>query len=248
MPRISIITSLFRGSEFIPQFIENIKRQTIFNDCEFLIINANAGEVQEDWVLFRDFVNKNKNVFWYNLSKSSVYEAWNYGIKKASSELVGNWNIDDVRFQDSLEMQVGFMEQHPELDLCYGVVEEVYEKIKNSPEEQKQIGFNSFPCLEFTKENMLKVNSPHCFPVWRKKIHDEIGYFDTEYFSAADYEMWLRLIFKKGEKAGKRLNMGTGLYYRNPDGVSSRSSTLKRAIKEFEDIKENYRKKFEREV
>jgi hypothetical protein len=36
-------------------------------------------------------------------------------------------------------------------------------------------------------------NIPHCCPVWRKTIHDHIGYFDEEnYKHAADWEFWLR--------------------------------------------------------
>jgi hypothetical protein len=30
-------------------------------------------------------------------------------------------------------------------------------------------------------------------PMWRKSLHDKIGYFNTSYTIAADYDMWLRI-------------------------------------------------------
>ena len=39
-PIVSIITSVFNGDEFIGGFLEDIVRQTIFHDCELIIIKV----------------------------------------------------------------------------------------------------------------------------------------------------------------------------------------------------------------
>ena len=39
-PKISIITSIYKGEKFIKHFFEDIAKQTIFKECELILINA----------------------------------------------------------------------------------------------------------------------------------------------------------------------------------------------------------------
>jgi len=60
-------------------------------------------------------------------------------------------------------------------------------------------------------------------PVWRKSMQDSMGFFDDSYRHAGDWEMWLRAV-KKGSKF-KRVNGIHGLYFANPDGISTCEDT-----------------------
>ena len=63
---------------------------------------------------------------------------------------------------------------------------------------------------EFSKENMVKC-LPGPMPLWKKSIHDKVGFFDEEECDYADdWEMWLRMI-DNGSKF-KRVNKIVGLY------------------------------------
>ena len=43
IPKVSIITSVYKGKKYIEQFLENITSQTIFKEkCELILINANS--------------------------------------------------------------------------------------------------------------------------------------------------------------------------------------------------------------
>ena len=51
-PKISIITSLYKGGEYIKGFLEDIVNQTIFKDkCELIIIDANSPDNEKDIIL-----------------------------------------------------------------------------------------------------------------------------------------------------------------------------------------------------
>ena len=51
-PKISIITSLYKGGEFIKGFLDDIVGQTIFKDeCELIIIDANSPEGEKEIIL-----------------------------------------------------------------------------------------------------------------------------------------------------------------------------------------------------
>src|SRR3990170_4374773 len=46
-PRVSIITSVFKGDKFIKGFMDDIVKSTIFDQCELIIINAASPENEE---------------------------------------------------------------------------------------------------------------------------------------------------------------------------------------------------------
>lgn len=233
--RISVITSIYKSSRFIRHFLQDIKRQSIFNECEFLLLDADSPDNEilaiEPYLSF-------SNIKYFNIGKTSVYEAWNKGIELSTSNLLTNWNTDDRRAYDSLQKQVEFLENNLYSDVCYGQTiisykeNELFELC-----DSKEI----YPAYEGTLKNQLIHNSPHCLPVWRKSIHTRFGLFDTSYFSAADYDMWFRVL-KGGGKLNK-LEITTGIYYRNPDGISSNKKTLEKAINEVISIRHKYNEK-----
>lgn len=48
LPKISILTSVYNGDEFIRPFLEDITRQTIFEEkCELVLVNANSPEMKK---------------------------------------------------------------------------------------------------------------------------------------------------------------------------------------------------------
>lgn len=215
-------------------FLLDVKRQSIFPEIEVLLLNCNDDEDFEDFEIIKKFL-PNPNLKYARLGKCSVYDAWNTGVALSSAPILTNWNTDDRRSFDSLERQVKHLESNPSCDVCYGPTivsttpNEVFEQCKSD---------KLYPALEGTLENQMMHNSPHCLPVWRKSIHDRFGGFDTQYFSAADYDMWFRVL--KGGGRLDRLEEPVGLYYRNPIGVSSNSKTLDKALKEVMDIRKKY--------
>ena len=94
----------------------------------------------------------------------------------------------------------------------------------------------------FSLEALLRGNPPHCMPMWRKKIHEKVGYFDEKYRSASDWEFWLRC--ESDQVKFKKINKALGLYYFNPEGVSTNPDNSWKKQEEDE-IGEKYRNKKE---
>ena len=74
--------------------------------------------------------------------------------------------------------------------------------------------------------------------MWRKSIHDKYGYFNETLKYAADYDMWLRAA-DEGSQMYK-IDEALGLYYRNPNGISSNEDNLAEAIAEVNILKMQY--------
>ena len=57
LPKISILTSVYDGDEYIRPFLEDITRQTIFESkCELVIVNANSPGNEEE--VIKEYVEK----------------------------------------------------------------------------------------------------------------------------------------------------------------------------------------------
>lgn len=234
---ISLITSLFNSKEYIEGFMENMIKQTIFDQCELFIVDANKKKEKHLLKKYLKYKNiKYTHISDFGLKKDpGVYGCWNLGIKNCQGQYVTNTNIDDRRAHNALQKQFELLESKSYIDLVY------YRTLETDKPNENFLSNSAkkeFPCIDFSLENLLRVNSPHCQPMWRKSIHDKYGYFNETLKYAADYDMWLRAA-DEGSQMYK-INETLGLYYRNPNGISSNEDNLAEAIAEVNILKMQY--------
>ena len=232
--RVSAIASLFKGGEFIEQFMDNITSQTIFDKyCELIIVDAESPENEAETIA--RYLKNHPSINYQRMnSRIGIYEAWNVGVNLSQGEYLTNTNLDDLRRRDSLEIQAGALEALPFVDVVY---QDFYYSFdpKLDWEGVAAFGYKSdLPVV--TRHNMLLSNAPHNAPMWRKALHKELGGFDANFKSAGDYEFWLRCL-----SAGKtfyKVNEPHVVYYQNPNGLSTRPDT--RGVIEAKEIGKKY--------
>jgi len=213
-PRVSIITSVYNGDEFIEGFLQDQVQQSIFNECELLLINANSPGNEEP--IIKKYMEQYPNIVYKKLDKDpGIYGVWNLGVHMAQADLVTNANLDDRRNPVALEMQVKLLEENSDIDLAYG---DLAMTLISPNQEQKQVFISITP--EFTGPEAIRFCLPGPQPVWRKSMHQKYGYFDESFFSSGDWDMWCRAV-SKGALFKKVPNCVTGLYYQNPVGIST---------------------------
>ena len=232
LPKISLITSMFKGEKYLEQLMIDVTRQTIFKDnCEWIILDANPSNYKgKDYEIIMPYLDKYPNNIIYKKLDvdKGIYDTWNQGIKLSSGEFITNMNCDDRRKPDNLEKMAKFLLTNPDISLVYGdsyIVNEPninWEMINHKTEKR-------YNMAEFSKSELLKFNFPHNNPVWRRTLHDKHGYFDPKYKSAGDAEFWKRCAWN-GEIFKKYPNEILGIYYNNPDGMSTNKANIKSFI------------------
>ena len=80
---------------------------------------------------------------------------------------------------------------------------------------------------------------PHNNPMWRASVHETCGEFNDKYRSAGDWEFWLRAA-SKGSKF-KKIDDILGLYYFNPDGISTNPDNFEWKMEEEQEIYNKYK-------
>src|ERR1700722_20402182 len=116
--KVSIITSIYKGDQFIQGFMKNITEQTLFDKCELILINAHSPGKEE--AVIQPYLNKYPNIIYIKLDHDpGLYAVWNLGIKSAQGQYVTNANLDDRLKKDSIEVHAKALDEHPDIDLVY---------------------------------------------------------------------------------------------------------------------------------
>ena len=229
IPKITISCSVYDGDSYIKSFLEDITKQTIFDQCELIIVNANSPGNEEKIIL--DYVKKYDNIFYHRLDyRATTTEVVNMVIDDLSTgELITIGNIDDRRRKDCLEIQAKNLMFDREIDLVYADCIQTKKENETFENNSSNGKLYEHSIEEFSKENMIKC-LPGPMPMWRLSVHKELGVFDKNYNYVNDWEMWLRLV--KAGKKFKKINDVLGLYYFNEKGRSTSIENFRDKIKE----------------
>lgn len=232
--RCTLFCSLYKAEKYINGYLDNMLRQPLFDEIEFLFLDCASPENEGEIV--KPVADKFENVKYRRLEQDpGLYAAWNIMIKESSAPILGNWNADDRKNLEGLGILLKALDRNPDVDCVYGLT--YVSHIAN--EEYEDNNFQQiFPFMAHSLENLLRNNSPHCMPLWRKSLHDRFGYLDESYTSAADGEFWLRCAF--GGAKLKEVNHPVGLYYQNPTGVSTNPEKMDLLMEEVRRSKTPY--------
>lgn len=255
-PSVSFVTSLFKGGEFLPGYLENVLAAAREAEGEVIIIDANVDD--HDSRIVKDFLDKHpgaRNIIDYvRLDHDpGLYECWKIGIERARADLITNANIDDRRCPSHTLRLVHILNRYPEYAGACGSIscvksggtESWFALVENElwfyNEPIKEIGFADLYRINESGEVMSR-DVMHCMPVWRKSLHERYGYFDEEsYGTSADWAFWL-----KCAKAGERFifdRTAFGRYYLNPESHNRRNDPdgikERRIIKDFIGIEQS---------
>ena len=214
--------------------MEDVLRQTIFKEVSFLILDCaspdNEGEILKQYASYPNITHKRLE------DDPGLYQAWNLCIKNTDGDLLTNWNVDDRKTPWSLEVMRDSLILNTDIDLVYG------NTIVSSTPNENWSNINSkntYICNETNNwKDLLRNNNPHCMPMWRRPLHDKFGFFNEEYMTASDADLWLKA--SKGGSPMKKLDDIVGIYYHNPTGRSSDPVTLKKMINEVNDMRRKY--------
>lgn len=232
--KLGLFCSLFKGKEFIEGYLENILNQTYFNKTNFYILDCASPEGEYD--IISKYISQYKNIKYKRLDQDpGLYAAWNLCIDWGSEPYIGNWNVDDRKTPWSSEVLMNYLLNDKSLDLVYGKT-----LISTVPNEtwDKTPAQYVYPCLPHSFDNLLKHNSPHCMPIWKKDLHARYGYFNESYLTASDTDMWLRSC--QGGAKMKFVDSVVGLYYNNPKGRSTNPETFKQRSDEIKEVKSKF--------
>jgi GT2 family glycosyltransferase len=185
-PKVSIVTSLYRGEAFLEQFLQHLNKIENAGECEWILVHNDPTE-KEIAILKQHWPSRMGLVQHMTGPREGLYTSWNRAIERAAGKYIAIWNVDDIRTPGSIRAQKEALD-NSEAVMCYGdfygtaVYGEYTDKLYEYPEYR-------FGIQEAFKRHIIG-----CFPMWRKDLHQQVGYLDEQFKLVSDYEWQLRVI------------------------------------------------------
>lgn len=183
--KITVLTSLFNCTKYLDGYFNCLSKLNNTQNIEVLLLhNAPSNEemaIISKWLPSFPFVKHN-----IISEREGLYSTWNRGIKLAKGEYICVWNVDDIRTPNSIIDQAETLDKNPNADLTYG---DFYYMFKY-PEPSDILVVNKD--FSINKSSFFRSHQIGCFPMWRKQIHDKIGFFDEQFQLVADFDFQIR--------------------------------------------------------
>jgi glycosyltransferase involved in cell wall biosynthesis len=182
MPRVSAIISTHNRKDFVLEAVESVLAQT-YGDYELIVVDDGStdgtGEVLKRY---------GEHVHYSYQAHQGVSMARNRGLELAHGEFVAFLDSDDLWLPKKLRIQVAFMDEHPEAQICYTDEIWIRRGVRVNPKKKhaKYSGWVYPHCLP------LCIISPSS-ALMRRGLFEQVGTFDPQLPVCEDYDLWLRV-------------------------------------------------------
>lgn len=197
-PSVSVLMAVYNGDRHLGEAIESILTQR-YADFEFLIIND--GSTDGTSKILAEYACRDSRIrIIENDENCGLAHCLNKGIALARGKYVARMDCDDISLPQRLEMQVAFMESHPEVGVC-GTWYKIF--------GDRAGAVSHFPTSPDAIRCTMLFNSMLAHPsviMRRELFHEHNLYYDPACRHAQDYELWSRVL-----KRFSAANIGTVL-------------------------------------
>ena len=177
-PKLSIITPSFNQGRFLEETILSVLNQD-YPNLEYIIIDGGSTDNSVDIIQKYE----SRLSYWVSEKDRGQAHAINKGLVRATGEIVGWINSDDVYLPWTFRSAIRAFHARPSVDLIWG------SRILIGANSEV-LGFS--PARGFAPESMVFcINSETAF--WRRKLHDSVGFLDEDLQFAMDLDFFARI-------------------------------------------------------
>ena len=180
-PLVSVITPSFNQGRFLRAAIESVLGQS-YARVEYIIVDGASTDESRD--VIREYGDR--IAYWVSERDSGQSDALNKGFRRASGEIVGWLNADDVYLPDCVTLASRALSADPSLGAVYGDVAVI-------DWEGRVIGRPKWDDYDFEALLTHRAMLPQPGSFFRRDILERVGFLRTDLHYAMDYDLWLRL-------------------------------------------------------
>ena len=214
---ISIVTSLYRSDRYLNAYIKNLMHFSDVlsaNGVDFEVI-AIANDPTEKEKALQNVFNGKKWFKFVEVKREPLYATWNRGIELAKGDVVGFWNVDDIRRPEAIIDGLDLIAKGAAL-VYYPFTIKWYLHVLglSLPVKRSIISPPAYERHEFMR-------SMHCGPffIFRKSLYEDVGPFDEQFKIVGDFDWCIRAAGKTDKFALSKES--AGIFRVDGNGLSS---------------------------
>jgi len=181
--KVSVITATYNRETTIVRALSSISSQT-YNDIQIIVVD---GASQDNTISVVSPMLSDKDIL-QSEPDLGIYDALNKGLALADGEIIAFLHSDDVYFDKHIISTVAKVFSDNSIDVVYGDV--CFFSGSNVMKTKRQ-----YRSDELSEKNLAWGKMPaHPAIFIRRRVYEDVGYFETDFSIAADYEFLCRLV------------------------------------------------------
>ncbi len=181
LPRVTIVTPSYNQAQFLEQTIQSVLGQEYPNLEYFIVDGASTDGSVEIIQHYADRLS-----WWVSEKDHGQSEAINKGFARATGDIIGWLNSDDLYQPGAIAAAVEAFQAHPEVGLVYSDVLAI---------DGDNHVLNLMRCGDWGLDELMSfhtLNQPGVF--MKRSVLEQAGYYlDPSYHYLLDTQLWLRL-------------------------------------------------------
>lgn len=196
IPVVSVIIPSFNHEKFIQECIQSVLDQT-FQDFEIVI--TDDGSLDRTVEIIEGFSDPRIKLFKHEFNKGASAAA-NHCILNSSGKYIAMLSSDDAWYPNKLDVQVKFLDAHPDVSAVFGKVDWMDEKGNSL-----RMGFPYNNIFDVENRDRFKwlrhfflVGNSLCHPcsLIRRENYFDVGLLNPSFSSLPDFDLWVRFCLK----------------------------------------------------
>lgn len=183
--KVTIITVTFNSEKYLESCLLSVINQ-LYPNIEHIIIDGKSTDKTIS------IINKyqDKIAGWISETDRGMYDAINKGMEMATGEIIGILNSDDILSNENvIEIIVNEFKKH-HTDSIYG------DLLYVDSEDVNHV-YRIWKGKKFNRNNFKLGWMPaHPTFYFKKELYHKFGGYENHFYSAADYELMCRYLFK----------------------------------------------------
>jgi len=180
--KISLITVCYNAEQTIETCIRSVIKQD-FGNLEYIIIDGNSTDNTVN------IIKQHQQYITHFISEQDkgIYDAMNKGIALATGDVVGVLNADDYFADDTVLSLIADSFKKSDAEILYGDLDyvndtgKVIRKWRSGDFKRRNLDFGWMP--------------PHPTFYCKRHLFDDLGMYNLDYGTAADYELMIRFLY-----------------------------------------------------
>lgn len=183
--KLSIVTGTWNSASTVRDTFDSVLSQT-YKDYEYWVIDGGSKDETVD--IIKEYEPKFEGrMKWVSERDKGIYDAMTKGFKKCTGDVLMLINSDDLFARpDALQLVADKFAENPDADCVYA---DLYYVSQNNIQ-------NIVRVWRTGEQRPMRKGWLPAHPTFyvKRKVYDELGYFDLSYPLAADFELMLRFV------------------------------------------------------